>query len=276
MGLLIRYSFLIWVTCVVAACGSKFDDEPDPSQSGTGSRYELAQKMLGAVFLDYPDGEFAMEYDYAQKHSRWVAWQLLKRHMGAVKRTDAWQGDARIPVDYRSDNDFYRSGYDRGHLCPSADRTYSADLNEITFMYSNMSPQRNAFNAGIWADLESRARVWAKTFDCDTLFICAGGSITSPELIERYIGSRTDVGKGLAVPKYYFKVFLRKNKSTKDYDAIGFWFEHRDYGTTPLSSAIKSVREIEQLAGINFFYALPAVTQDIVETRVTPSKWGFQ
>ena len=215
--------------------------------------------------LAYEPGDFIMEYDTAKRHPKWVAWPLNKSHIGSSGRTDYWQFDPRIPGECASVRaDFY--GYDRGHLCPSADRTASVAMNRQTFMYSNMSPQTGAFNQGIWATLEGKVRNWANV---DTLYICAGGTIGK----ESDIMSYTDPSR-MAVPKFYFKVILRKKASTGAFDAIGFWFENRSYSGTPLSSAqVKTIDEIETLTGLDFFYNLPKAEQDRVEAMFSPGNW---
>jgi endonuclease G len=220
--------------------------------------------------LNYEDGDYTIEYSTAKKHSKWVAWPLYKSHMGSSGRTNAWQFDGRIPEAYRpTQQDFSGSGYDRGHLCPSADRTQSRSMNAQTFMYSNMSPQLAGLNQKIWATLEDRVRGWAG--GADTLYICAGGTILKESNIQGYT-----TPSSMAVPKYYFKVVLRKKAVTGALDAIGFWFENKDYGKESLSSKhVKTIDEIETLTGLDFFYLLPAAEQDRVEAAFAPSAFGL-
>jgi endonuclease G len=217
--------------------------------------------------LNYEAGEFTIEYSTTKKHPKWVAWPLYKSHMGSSGRTDAWQFDPRIPEAARpTREDFY--GYDRGHLCPSADRTQSREMNAQTFMYSNMSPQVSAFNQGIWGTLETKVRGWVGS---DTLYICAGGTVLKESDIMSYTSPSS-----MAVPKYYFKVILRKKTATGAYDAIGFWFENKSYGSeAPSSKQVKPIDEIETLTGIDFFYQLPADIQTQVEAAFNPSAWGL-
>jgi endonuclease G len=233
------------------------------------NRPELPKIEDTEWLLYYADGEYTLEYSTDKKHSKWVAWQLYKSHMGSTSRTDAWQFDPRIPAEYSPTRDDFR-GYDRGHLCPSADRTQSVAMNRQTFMYSNMSPQVGVgFNQGIWERLESKVRTWAGGLD--TLYICAGGTVLKANDIMSYTSPSS-----MAVPKYYFKVILRKKAGTGAYDAIGFWFENRSYTGVTLSSAhVKTIDEIETLTGIDFFYQLPKEEQDRVEAAFTPSAFGL-
>lgn len=260
-------------TLTVASGGQKVDIALMQYGKGdvppeTRTRMELPKIEDVEWYLEYTDGKFALEYAPAKKHSKWVAWPLYKSCMGSSGRTDAWQWDPRIPEQYWSvQADFGKNGYDRGHLCPSADRTQSTRMNAQTFMYSNMSPQIPSFNQGIWADLETKERNWAN--GADTLYICAGGTVLKESDIDRYTSPSS-----MAVPKYYFKVILRKKTSTGAYDAIGFWFENRSYSTS-LSAQVKTIDQIEALTGIDFFYNLPEPVQSQVESLFNPSAWGF-
>jgi endonuclease G len=232
------------------------------------NRPELPKIEDQEWLLYYDAGDYTIEYSTAKKHSKWVAWQLYKSHMGSSGRTDAWQFDPRIPDEYTPTRQDF-SGYDRGHLCPSADRTQSRAMNAQTFMYSNMSPQVGAgFNQGIWARLEEKVRTWAAGLD--TLYICAGGTILKESDIMSYTSPSS-----MAVPKYYFKVILRK-KASGTYDAIGFWFENKRYSSEAISSThVKTIDEIERLTGIDFFYQLPEEEQDRVEAVFAPAAWGI-
>ena len=236
-------------------------------KGGLKSRLELPEIKDSEWFLDYTKGMFALEYDITKRHSKWVAWRLHKGDLGSG-RTDAWQFDPRIPSEYSPRReDFY--GYDRGHLCPSADRNKTTAMNEETFMYSNMSPQVGAgFNQGIWATLETKIRGWVG--GGDTLYVCTGGTILKESDINHYTSPSR-----MAVPKYYFKVVLRKKINTTNYDAIGFWFENRVYTENLSVTHAKTVDQIEALTGLDFFYYLPKDIQDRVESGFNPSAWGL-
>ena len=237
------------------------------SSTDLAKRFELPEIKNYEWFLEYDNGEFALEYDINKKHSKWVAWRLYKGHLGSG-RTDAWQFDPRIPTQYSPVRDDFR-GYDRGHLCPSADRNKNTIMNAETFMYSNMSPQVGAgFNQGIWATLEIKIRGWVG--GGDTLYVCTGGTILKDSDIEKYTSPSR-----MAVPKYYFKVVLRKKIDTENYDAIGFWFENRVYTESLSVTHAKTVDQIETLTGLDFFYYLPREIQDRVESGFNPSAWGL-
>ena len=243
------------------------DQTPDTPPNLTA--LELPRVVDVEWVFAYSPGEFTLEYAPNKKHSRWVAWKLHRGHLGNSGRTDAWQFDSRIPPEYRPVRQDF-SGYDRGHICPSADRTQSKAMNAQTFMYSNMTPQNSNLNQVIWNNLEGKIRGWVSGYD--TLYICAGGTVLKEADILGYTSSSS-----MAIPKYNFKVILRKKASTGAYDAIGFWFENRSYSpqTQVTTTRVKRIREIEALTGIDFFCNLPQSVQDEVENQYNPSAWGI-
>ena len=261
------------ITVLLATTGEKIEmPVKQYSQSPATKALELPRIVDIEWFLHYANGDFSLEYSPNHKHSKWVAWKLHRGHLGSSDRTDAWQWDPRIPVGYRpTQQDFGANGYDRGHLCPSADRTFSREMNAETFMYSNMTPQNPNLNQQIWASLETRERGWVSN-GFDTLYICAGGTILKTADISGYT-----TPSRMPVPKYNFKVILRKKAANGEYDAIGFWFENRSYSprTQVGVTEVRTVRQIEELTGIDFFYNLPQAIQDEVENQFRPQDWGI-
>ncbi|MBR1768071.1 MAG: DNA/RNA non-specific endonuclease, partial [Prevotella sp.] len=174
---------------------------------------------------------------------------------------------------------FWGSGYDHGHICPSADRQYSKEANRQTFFLTNMQPQRNVFNAGIWAEMEQQVRDWNRNNFRDTLYVCKGGTIDKSDHIWRTLAN------GLLVPKYFFMAVLCKNAS--GYKALGFWIEHKDtddyprntMGNYSLNPYVVNISELETLTGIDFFCNLDDETEEHVETldpKNIITSWGVK
>ena len=156
-----NYRFLYWglsLLCI-SFCACDKDDNNDSNNFATGI-VELPALRNGAndVFVTHYttfNGQkvtsFSMEYDKSKKHSRWVAFRFdnQTRLQGAT-RGDNFIPDPSLDTEYqRTQVDFGKKGYDRGHLCASADRLYRQEANDQTFYYTNMSPQRNNFNTGV-------------------------------------------------------------------------------------------------------------------------------
>ncbi len=213
---------------------------------------------------------YSMEYNYEKRHSRWVAFVFdnATAYNSGVGRTDAWNGDPQIPVQYWTySSDYAGSTYDRGHLVASADRQYSYEANAQTFYYSNISPQMGNFNTGIWAELENKVRDWGVSSTIrDTLYVVKGGTINE--------GNYTPLNNTV-VPKYYFMAVLAKKGN--NYNAIGFYFEHKAYykegGSYYLENYTCTIDELETRTGINFFHNLPDPIENSVESVKDNLKW---
>lgn len=215
---------------------------------------------------------FSMMYDKKEMIAYWVAYPHHPSYLGSTGRTDDWQPDPMVPLASQPNYFSSISGYDRGHQIPSADRTVTKTANAQTFFFTNMTPQLSVLNGYVWAGLENQVRSWMAA--SDTLYVVTGAILKTVNGVETVKYATDSKGIKVSVPNYYYKVLLRL-KSGK-YDAIGFWFEHRSYGSGNATAAYtKSVRQIEALTGFNFFANLPKAIQDEVEMTSTPGAWGL-
>ena len=120
----------------------------NPSDAGQNSNNFL---------LDRP--VFSLAYNRANGGPNWVAWHTDSSNLGNLDRSDNFAPDPDLPSDSQiRPTDYRGSGYDRGHVCPSGDRTASQNDNSATFYMSNMLPQTGALNRNVWADLENYVR----------------------------------------------------------------------------------------------------------------------
>lgn len=120
--------------------------------------------------------EYVLSYSEARHAANWVAWRVRSEDLGDWDRQNDFRPDDALPDGFVriGARAFARSGYDRGHLCPSADRTASAEANSLTFLMSNMHPQKPRLNRGPWAALEEQERALARLADKD-VYVVAGG-----------------------------------------------------------------------------------------------------
>lgn len=210
---------------------------------------------------------YTLSYNKKHRVANWVAWVLTSaRTYGTIKRGDCFQADPYIrrgprvgPTEYRG------SGYDRGHMCPSADNKHTATAMEECFYMSNMCPQTHTLNGGDWKELEERCRKWARQYG--TLYIVAGPVIRKGE---RY----ATIGESqVMVPKQFYKVVLRYT-SPREAEAIGFVYNNNS-DNRPMASYVCTIDDVERLTGINFFSKLPKDEERRAEATVHKSKWGL-
>lgn len=233
--------------------------------SSTGNTTTVAGKKTK---FDSDGINFAVEWDCDKKSQRWTCYQLHSGFTGSYSRVADFAFDPALSSQYYWSD--YKSfpGYDRGHICPSADRTFSREANTQTFYMSNMQPQYHNFNSGIWLRMEQMLQSWAKNLSTtDTLYVCKGGTIDS----EKNILTRID--KKIIVPKYFYMAILRK--SAFGYAAMAFWIDQKreNDSSTLLSHAI-SIDKLEELTGIDFFCNLPDNIEDSVEKTFNASSWN--
>ena len=147
--------------------------------------------------------------------------------------------------------------------------SYSREVNEQTFYYTNMSPQRNKFNTGIWLTLEGQVQSWGRSCtSSDTLYVVKGGTIDKEDQIRGYISN--DLSK--PIPKYYYMALLFKKGDS--FKAIAFWMEHSDTPkSTKLVDYALSIDELEEKTGIDFFPNLNDNLENALESTYSTKAW---
>ena len=145
---------------------------------------------------------YVMSYNGVEGRANWVGWTLKSSDIGTIHRSDRFVQDESFPRGFKivDEKDYSRSGYDRGHLCNSEDRTSSYNLNEETFLMSNMIPQTPELNRGPFKMLEEYCRKLAIKKG-QNLLIYAGG-----------IGAKDRLFSGVIVPAYCWKVVYTPDK----------------------------------------------------------------
>ncbi len=211
--------------------------------------------------------QYVLAYDSSRKIPHWVSWELNSSYLGSQARLDNFRPDDTLPsgMPQASLADFSGSGYDRGHMCPSGDRTASAAANSLTFYLSNMLPQAANNNQGPWEKLESYSRTLVG--QGKELIIASGG-----------FGSNGTIGAGVVVPDSTWKVIAVL-------DAVGHGAANVTSSTRVISIVIPndngqvakaddwkpyrvSARSIESITGLNFLSDVAQATQDTIEARV--------
>ena len=150
------------------------------------------------AFLSVKSG-YVVSYNGSRKVPNWVSWELNTSYLGSTARQDDFRPDDTFPPSEPQAQltDYSGSGFDRGHMCPSADRTLTVPANQQTFYLTNMVPQAPNNNRGPWEDLESELRTIVQ--GGKELFIIAGGV---------YSSGSTTIGTGVSVPDKTFKVVV--------------------------------------------------------------------
>src|ERR1044071_5033114 len=210
--------------------------------------------------------QYAMDYNDTTREPNWVSWDLTTGDVGSSGRSD-FIVDTTLPAGFYQvlTTDYSGSGYDRGHLCPSADRTVTVADNQQVFYMSNMMPQAPDNNQGVWANFEGYCRTLAAANN-ELLIICGpsgfGGSA---------------IASGVAIPGYTWKIVVvvpngtgsvlsRITPSTR---VITIKVPNTaGVRTTPWQNFATSVAQIEADTGFTFFDQLAPATASVLKSIV--------
>lgn len=206
----------------------------------------------------------AMQISFSVTHKQayWVAYPLSISKTTKIKRTNKFIADPEIATTGQASNaDYKKSGYDKGHLAPAADMSWSLKTMTESFYFSNMSPQKPQFNRVIWKNLEEQVRTWAQKYG--KIYIATG------PILDSFIEF---IGKGkIGVPTYFYKTILYYNPP-KQAKAIAFIMKNEG-STKPFSFFAVSVDELEKRTNIDFFYQLPDDVENMVEAKSDFKIW---
>lgn len=206
---------------------------------------------------------FTLSYNESYEQAEWVAYTLKPEHLTMDDRERPFfLEDPKVKTKSADWRNYRGSGYDRGHLCPAGDRRFSDYAYKETFYTSNIVPQENEFNAGIWNNLEQQVRYWCKRYG--TIYVITGG------VLERNLLAIGE--EDVAVPEYFYKIVVR-GKPDKPL-LLCFLFPHVD-STKPLDQFLIPVDELEALTGIDFFQNLPEAREVALEKTIKRGNWKF-
>ena len=205
---------------------------------------------------------YTLRYSEEHEMALWVAYQLSSDSLAKEKFPGKgdYRKDPRIKTGSAESSDYKKSGFDRGHLAPAADFSYSEFALSSTFYMSNISPQVPAFNQGIWKKLEEQVRDWAD--EHHTLYVVTGPVFDKPY---KTIG-KNDV----SVPEYFYKVILDIKKP--GIKAIAFLIKNEG-SEEALETFAVTIDTLEKLTGLDFFPAISDELEEILEKELFTAQW---
>jgi endonuclease G len=132
--------------------------ENDPIFLGNPTNAQASRSFPENYLKD--NNYYKLAYSQSRGTPVWVAWHLQREDIGSTSRQDDFRADINLPIGWYQveGNSYSGSGFDRGHNCPSGDRTSTTAANSSTFLMTNMIPQASTLNGGPWAGLEDFVR----------------------------------------------------------------------------------------------------------------------
>ena len=265
LGMIAGVIIVILVAWFISTARSYSEAKDKPLNLPVGSSLEevVTNSQMQEWLIRYQG--FTVSFNPETHQPNWVSWELLASETDgetAREKSSGFAVDPNAPGCARP-TDYTRSGYDRGHMAPAGDMKWSAKAMRESFYLSNICPQKPGLNRGIWKDLEEQARLWAK--ENGSLLIVTGPVITDD--LKRLGKNR------VGIPKTFYKVICTITNGKPE--GVGFLFDNKDYGKTPLKSMMIPIDSVEKVTGIDFFPSLPDSIENPMEAYVNDGSWSF-
>lgn len=236
----------------------------------------VADESVPTNYLMIKD-QYAMSYHRDRAIPNWVSWHLNSSWIGSTSRQNDFRPDPSLPAGWYQvqGNDYSGSGFDRGHLTPSGDRTASVADNSATFLMTNMMPQAPNNNQGPWEQFESYCR--SVVSQGNEIYIIAGSVGTGGTGANGF--ATTIAGGRVTVPAYTWKVAIILPNGNNDVSrvttstrTIGIIMPNKQgINVDPWQKYLATVDQVEELTGHDFFSNVPTSTQAVIESRLDPA-----
>lgn len=260
------YRFLLVVViALIVGCLTKKNENHSTTAEPTGElSIELAIPKLDKAIVSQviEHTGYTVSYNRKRRNPNWVAYELTAEEVdGKEPRNGDFIPDPDLKGAQATDEDYKNCGWDRGHLAPAADMKWSKEAMEESFYLSNISPQNNNLNRGVWKSIEELTRDAAVKHK--NVLVVTGPVFTK----EKGLGK---IGKNkVLIPNGFYKVLLINDCG---YNGIGFYCENKA-GKKKLSSYAVSIDSIEHITGIDFFHMLPDEIENTVESEYNWNIW---
>lgn len=236
------------------------DSSPDAPASSRPQRPEIVQLTLN-------DNNTIVSFNCKLGHAEWVAWTVSANDLGSTKRSKDFHPEPQLPeADCISPqpNDIGVSGFDRGHMAPSGDRTSSRQANDAVFSMANIVPQAPQVNQKGWNDLEILTRDRVRSGQKSAI-VYSGTSGTLGKIR----------GSGINIPAVTWKIVFvipadADFVNESNIETIAVWYPNDlNAAPLPLPKALVSIDEIESRTQLDFLSGLPNDLQNRIEQKQT-------
>ena len=270
---------LLALLSFLAACSTTRD--PAPVQpSNTPEHLTLGNPSGATTDANQPTNYLLSKPQYALSYHRdrgipnWVSWHLDANWRGAAAHQDDFRTDTDLPTSWYhvQASSYASSGFDRGHMCSSADRTKTVADNSATFLMTNMVPQAPRLNQQTWANLEDYSHSLLDSGN--ELYIICGSYGKGGTGSNGGVTQTLDNGR-VTVPARCWKVVVilpvgnddatRVTTSTR---VIAIDTPNENSISTSWGQYRTSVDAIEATTGLDMLSVIPASIQQIVGSKV--------
>ena len=228
----------------------------------------LYSSSVAQNYFPQSDGEivnhnyFTLSYNEDYEQAEWVYYKLTKPMVHVLTpRRNNFRIDPNVSSGTADKQDYYKSGFDRGHLAPAGDMKISERSMSESFYFSNIAPQNPSFNRGVWRELETLVRAWVS--DEGDMHVVTAGVLSD---VNNYIGPNR-----VGVPSQFYKIIY----SDIHHKMIGFIMPNRNIDGE-LDQYVVTVDYIESITGIDFFSQLDDKIESLLESNNNIDDWDFK
>jgi endonuclease G, mitochondrial len=245
---------------------------------GNPSGAQPVMAMADNYLMDM--GYYIESYNNTRAAPNWVSWHLDATNITCTsERLNNFAAFNGLPNNWfavKSNSYSYSTyGFDRGHNCPSADRSSSVNANSATFLMTNMIPQAPNNNQETWGNFEDYLRSLA--LQGNEVYIIMGSYGSGGTGAKGYFSSITSGNYKINVPAYIWKVALIIPAGNNDISRVGRSTRVIAINTPNKNNINKdwklyqvSVRAVELATGYDLLSNLPQPIQDALETTKYP------
>ena len=203
---------------------------------------------------------YMISYNSDNKIPNWVAWHLTTEHVdGNYKRMGGYQEDTSVPMPRATKEDYNNTKWSHGHMCPAADNKWDQKAMIESNLLTNICPQEQGLNSGMWNQIEQACRRWAVKYDI--IYIICGPLL--------YRQEHTTIGENhVVVPEAFFKVILRLGDNPA---CIGYVMKNGERGKK--RNYINSLAQVERITGYHFFPNLADSIRSQIEDNADEDMW---
>jgi endonuclease G len=235
----------------------------NPSNAGTASNNFLMIK-----------NQYALSYNADEGKPNWVSWHLDPNWIGDIERQNDFRPDSDLPqgMYHVTATDYSGSGFDRGHNCPSHDRTTSEDDNSMTFLMTNMMPQAPRNNQVTWQSFEKYCNEKLVTSEGKELYIICGSYGEGGAGKNGF--AKTIANGKIIIPAHIWKIVLVLDVGQNDLKRIDQNSRVIAINTPNVNTIdgdwhkyLTTVDEIEKETGYDFFSNISKSIQSAIESK---------
>jgi len=200
----------------------------------------------------------AIDYNDILGEPNWASWDLTAGDIGSSGRSPDFFTDTNLPSGFYevTPGDYNGVGaisFDRGHMCPSEDRTDNVTDNDLVFYMSNIIPQAANNNEGVWVNFETYCRTLAQAGN-ELLILCGPSGFGT---------NRIPSGKAV-IPDYTWKIAVvvptgsgtALGRITASTRVIALKIPNNNSVSSAWQNYVTSASQIEVDTGFTFFTAL--------------------